>query len=172
MHHTFEQLCWKVKSLLKNSSKMGERATKKSYFFLPTQPLFWQGWENRVFIYGAVCCGFSTITEWQCLDWKACWRFMGGGREGAGTWGDQPSFASYNLMYSIDWKSGTFLTRLTPKSLYSDKVMVFYQAIQTLKNRSFNMKVWKEIFQAEPNLHSPEALHCCEVQFQCLEGGQ
>lgn len=62
----------------KIAPKWGRGPPKKPYFFLPTQPLFWQGWENRVFIHGAVCCGFSTITEWQCLDWEACWRFMEG----------------------------------------------------------------------------------------------
>lgn len=75
MYHT--QICAassKGKELVctKIALKWGRGPPKKPYFFLPTQPLFWQGWENSVFIYGAVCCGFSTITEWQCIDWEAC----------------------------------------------------------------------------------------------------
>lgn len=66
----------------KIAPKWGRGPPKRPHFFLPAQPLFWQGWENRVFIYGAVCCGFPTITEWQCLDWEACWRFMEGDMRG------------------------------------------------------------------------------------------
>lgn len=157
--------------------KWGRGPPKKPYFFLPTQPLFWQGWENRVFIYGAVCCGFSTITEWQCLDWEACWRFMEGDMRG-------PALLSLSQIWRIDsntthsYRNMTYLNTVNKHMRVKDKQInctvmrwPLWKNV-TMKMYFMQLKVWTEFFQVEPNLRSPKPLHCNEAQFQCLEGGQ
>lgn len=146
---------------LKNSSKVGERATKKPVFLSPhTTFILTRLGEKGIYIWGCVL--------WFLHNYRVAVLRLGGVLEvyGGGHEGTSPPVP--RTIWCIDVfkcqkliQACELLIKNCPKICWIN-----------CKVSSKLLKVWTEFFQAEPNLCSPKPLHRNEAQFQCLEGGQ